>query len=114
MRDSDVCNLWKVGTFKNESDLLTKIHEPSQFARLRHCCMVYSRRFRRVSLPALRLRRRRSILLLAGDAARTHAPGQLPGPGFWPERSGRIAGLWRSRQVNGNSGDTGPEKEQMR
>ena len=40
MRDSSTCKLWKVHTLENESDLLTKIHKPDQFERLRSRCMV--------------------------------------------------------------------------
>ena len=43
MRDSTTCKLWKVHALENESDLLTKIHEPDQFERLRNCCMVFQK-----------------------------------------------------------------------
>ena len=43
MRDSTTCKLWKVYTLKNESDLLTKIHEPEQFKRRRNCCMLFQK-----------------------------------------------------------------------
>ena len=43
MRDSKICKLWKVHTLENESDLLTKIHDPDQFERLRDRFMVFQK-----------------------------------------------------------------------
>ena len=43
IRDSATCKLWKVQILENESDLLTKIHEPDQFGRLRNRCMVFQK-----------------------------------------------------------------------
>ena len=43
MRNSATCKLWKAHTLENESNLLTKIHEPEQFKGRRNCCIIFQK-----------------------------------------------------------------------